>query len=42
MERYIQEQGRKREYGEHELVDMLFAGRQPAYEVRCPEDWVIP
>ena len=27
---------------EYDLVDVLFAGRQPAYEVRCPEDWVIP
>ncbi len=37
-----QEQARKREYDEHNLVDVLFAGRQSAYEVRCPEHWVIP
>jgi hypothetical protein len=37
-----EEQARKREYDEHDLVDVLFAGRQSAYEVRCPEDWVIP
>ena len=37
-----EEQARKREYDEHDLVDVLFAGRQSAYEVRCPEDRVIP
>jgi hypothetical protein len=33
---------RKREYDEYDLMDVLFAGRQSAYEVHCPEDWVIP
>src|SRR5215203_204695 len=37
-----EEQARKREYDEHDLVDVLFARRQSAYEVRCPEQWVIP
>jgi hypothetical protein len=36
------EQARKRQYDEHDLVDELFAGRQAAYEVHCPEHWVIP
>jgi hypothetical protein len=37
-----EEQARKRECDEHDLVDVLFAGRQSAYEVCCPEDWVVP
>jgi hypothetical protein len=37
-----EEQARKRECDEHDLVDVLFAGRQSAYEVCCPEHWVIP
>jgi hypothetical protein len=37
-----QEQAREREYDEHDLVDVLFAGRQSAYQVRRPEDRVIP
>jgi hypothetical protein len=37
-----QEQARKREYDEHDLVDVIFSGRQPAYEVPRPEEWVIP
>src|SRR5215203_5753815 len=36
------EQARKRHYDEHDLVDVIFAGRQSAYEVRRPEHRVIP
>jgi hypothetical protein len=39
---YGQEQTRKREYDEHYLVDVIFSGRQAAYEVLCPEERVIP
>src|SRR5215210_8073344 len=34
---YGQEQAHKREYDEHDLVDVIFPGRQPANEVCCPE-----
>jgi hypothetical protein len=37
-----EQQARKREYDEQDLVDVLFAGRQSACEVHCPEDRVIP
>ena len=37
-----QEQARKREYDEHDLVDVIFSGRQSACEVRRPEHRVIP
>ncbi len=36
-----EEQPRKRECDEHNLVDVVFAGRQSAYEVRCPENRVV-
>src|SRR5215211_5914673 len=37
-----EQQAHKREYDEHDLVDVVFAGRQSAYEVCCPEHRVIP
>src|SRR5215212_229453 len=37
-----EQQAHKREYDEHDLVDVVFAGRQPAREVRRPEERVIP
>jgi hypothetical protein len=37
-----QQQARKRQYDEHDLVDVIFSGRQSAYEVRRPEQRVIP
>ena len=37
-----QEQACEREHDERDLVDVLFAGRQSAYEVRSPEHRVIP
>src|SRR5215207_6444956 len=39
---YGQQQAHKREYDEHDLVDVNFSGRQAAYEVRRPEQRVIP
>ena len=39
---YGQEQAHKREYDEHDLVDVIFSGRQSAYQVRRPEQRVIP
>src|SRR5207237_6242245 len=37
-----QEQARQRKDDEHDLVDVLCAGRQSAHEVHGPEDRVIP
>ena len=39
---YGQEQAHKREYDEHDLVDVIFSGRQSAQEVRRPEEGIIP
>ena len=36
------EQAHKREADEHDLVDMLIAGRQSAQKVRYPEDGIVP
>lgn len=35
-------QAHHREYDEHDLVDMLLAGRQTAQNVRYPEDGIVP
>jgi hypothetical protein len=39
---YGQQQAHKREYDKHDLVDVIFSGRQSAYQVRRPEQRVIP